>query len=515
MSKEEARRALEELEKASEAGGGDERVAAQRAKGKLTARERIELLLDDRSFEEMDRFVTHRSSDFGLAERKFVGDGVVAGYGKIDDRVVFVFAHDFTVLGGSLGEMFGRKIAKIMDAAMKAGAPIIGLNDSGGARIQEGVLSLAAYSEIFYRNTLASGVVPQISAILGPCAGGAVYSPAMTDFTVMVNGISHMFVTGPEVVKAALGETVSLDQLGSATVHGAETGVAEFVASSEEECMNLIGKLLSYLPSNNSQQPPRTPPDDEPDRLVDVDSVIPDEVNKAYNMSEVISKIVDSGEFLEVHREWAKNMIVGFARFDGQPVGVVANQPSFLAGTIDIKASNKAARFVRFCDAFNIPVVTFVDVPGFLPGLDQERGGIISHGSKLLYAYCEATVPKITIIVRKAYGGAYCAMGGRYSRSDLTFAWPFAEIAVMGPEAAVKILYRSDLAKSSDPERDYKAFVDSYKEKFANPYVAAEKGLIDAVIRPSDTRVKIIKALAALEGKSESRPLKKHGNIRL
>ncbi len=496
-------------------GGGKARIDAQHKKGKKTARERISALLDKDSFVEVDKFVLSRQEEESNSGEKHYGDGVVTGYGTVDGRTVFIFAHDFTVFGGSLGEMFGRKVTKVMDLSMKAGAPIIGLNDSGGARIQEGVQSLAAYSEIFFRNTLASGVVPQISAILGPCAGGAVYSPAMTDFVFMVENTSHMFITGPDVVKAAVGQDVTFEQLGGADLHATKSGVAHFVTSDEDGCFEEIRKLLSFLPSNNSQFAPEMEGTDSPTRSNDLlENIIPADSNKPYDMKSVIEEIVDGHDFLEVHARWAPNIIVGLARFDGSTVGIVANQPMQLAGALDIDSSNKAARFIRFCDAFNIPVVTLVDVPGYMPGLDQESGGIIRHGSKLLYAYCEATVPKITLVTRKAYGGAYCAMGSKYSRADLNWAWPTAQLAVMGAEGAVKILYQKELSSQTDSKfRD--GVVEEYTEKFLNPFIAAERGIIDGVIMPKETRAQLIRALKVLSEKNEQRPAKKHGNIQL
>ncbi|MCL4518066.1 MAG: acyl-CoA carboxylase subunit beta [Thaumarchaeota archaeon] len=493
-------------------GGGQHRIDEQHRKGKKTARERIAMLVDAGTFVELDKFVVNRS---GENAPKHYGDGVVTGYGKVDGRVVFLFAHDFTVHGGSLGEMFGKKINKIMDLAMKAGAPIIGLNDSGGARIQEGVQSLASFSEIFFRNTIASGVVPQISAIMGPCAGGSVYSPAITDFVIMVEKISNMFITGPDVVKAALGQEVTFEQLGGADVHSSRSGVSHFTAKSEEECFEIIRRLLSFIPSNNAEFPPKIQTSDNIERVDEVlDTIIPSESNKPYDMIQVITTIVDDQDFLEVHPSWAPNMIVGFGRLDGSTVGIVANQPMHLAGALDIDSSDKASRFIRFCDAFNIPILTFVDVPGYMPGLEQETGGIIRHGAKLLYAYCEATVPKITVVVRKAYGGAYCAMGSKYSKADLNYAWPSAQLAVMGPEGAAKIIHRKVLSTSTDKETKDR-LVKEYEEKFANPFIAAERGIIDAVIKPSETRVQLIRALNTLARKSEQRPSRKHGNIPL
>lgn len=511
-------RVLEQLKTMNESadlGGGKARIDAQHSKHKMTARERIDALLDRGSFVEIDRFVLSRSEENGKNGEKFYGDGVVTGYGTIDGRTVFIFAHDFTVFGGSLGEMFGRKVNKIMDLSMKAGVPIIGLNDSGGARIQEGVQSLAAYSEIFFRNTIASGVIPQISAILGPCAGGAVYSPAMTDFVFMVEGISHMFITGPDVVKAALGQEVTFEQLGGAELHASRSGVAHFVSRTEDECFQGIRKLLSFLPSNNSEFPPIVETSDGPTRSNDaLETMIPQDSNKPYDMKSVISEVVDDHDFLEIHSHWAPNIFIALARMNGGTVGIVANQPMQLAGALDIDSSNKAARFIRFCDSFNIPIITFVDVPGYMPGIEQESGGIIRHGCKLLYAYCEATVPKITIVVRKAYGGAYCAMGSRYSKSDLNFAWPSAQLAVMGPEGAVKILHQRELQSQSDPQFREKA-VEEYTEKFLSPFIAAERGIIDAVISPKETRSQVIHALRVLSDKNEERPAKKHGNIQL
>ncbi len=507
---------LDEMNRQAELGGGKERIDDQHRKGKLTARERIAQLLDPGSFNELDKFVTHRASDFGMDKSRPLGDGVVAGYGSIDGRLVCVYAHDFTIFGGSLGEALMKKVVKVMDLAMKSGAPIIGLNDSGGARIQEGVASLAGVGEMFFRNTLASGVIPQISAVLGPCAGAAVYSPAMTDFVIMVKGTGHMFVTGPDVVKAALGETVTFDQLGGAEIHATKSGVAHFLEDSEQDSFQLIRKLLSYLPQNNSEPPPRVETGDPTDREDrELDGLAPEDPYKAYDMREIIRRVVDGGEYLEVHSGWAQNVTVGFARLGGDSVGVVANQPMVLSGSLDVDSSDKAARFVRFCDSFNIPVVTFVDVPGYLPGTDQEHSGLIRHGCKLLYAYCEATVPKVTLIVKKAYGGAYCAMGSKYSKADLNFAWPGAEIAVMGPEGAINIVFRKEIEAAKDQEKLRKELAADYRKKFANPYVAASRGIIDEIISPSSTRPKLIAALASLKGKSEFRPKKKHGNIQL
>ena len=497
-------------------GGGKERIDAQHKRGKLTARERLELLLDPGSFVETDLFVVHRTTDFDMETRKVPGDGVVTGYGTINGRLVFVFSQDFTVFGGSLGEMFANKIVKIMDLAMKVGAPMIGLNDSGGARIQEGVKSLGGYAEIFYRNVIASGVIPQISVILGPCAGGAVYSPAITDFVVMAKGISNMFITGPEVVKAATGEEVSFEALGGATVHAEKSGVAHFASDSERDAMRTVRRILSYVPSNNLEEPPVLDlRDDSERRDPELATIVPSESDKPYDMRDVITRVTDRGSFFEVHEAWARNIVVGFARLDGHPVGVVGNQPAVLAGTLDINSSTKGARFVRFCDAFNLPLVTFVDVPGFLPGTDQEHGGIIRNGAKLIYAFAEATVPKMTVITRKAYGGAYDVMNSKHLRADFNVAWPSAEIAVMGPEGAVNIVFRKEIEAAKDPKKRAAELVTEYREKFANPYLAAELGYIDDVIEPEETRPVLIKALHALRSKRESRPQRKHGNLPL
>lgn len=500
-------------------GGGQKRIDSQHARGKLTARERIELLLDEGSFAEFDMFVTHRSTNFGIDKQVFLSDGVVTGHGTIDGRVVYVFSQDFTVFGGSLSETFANKICKVMDQAMKVGAPLIGINDSGGARIQEGVNSLAGYAEIFERNILASGVIPQISAIFGPCAGGAVYSPALTDFIVMSKGTSNMFVTGPKVVKTVTGEVVTEEELGGAMVHGSKSGISHFVADDEQEGISLIRKLISYLPQNNLEDPPLAPCSDSIDRLDDsLNFIIPDNPNKPYDVKDVIHSIVDYGEFLEIQRHYAPNIVTGYARFNGMSVGIVANQPSYLAGVLDINASRKAARFVRFCDAFNIPILTLVDVPGFLPGTAQEYGGIIIHGAKLLYAYGEATVPKVTVVLRKAYGGAYCVMSSKHLRGDMNFAWPAAEIAVMGPKGAIEVLQSKKLAEITDP-KEKEAFIlqseQEYKDKFANPYDAAKYGYIDDVIEPRNTRFRVIRALQALATKKDVNPPKKHSNIPL
>jgi propionyl-CoA carboxylase beta chain len=510
---------LEELRRRNreaEAGGGAERVGRQRAEGKLTARERVDLLLDPGTFQELDKFVVHRSQDFGMETQRVPGDGVVTGHGLIDGRPLFVFAQDFTVFGGSLSETYAAKICKIMDLAMKVGAPIVGLNDSGGARIQEGVVSLAGYADIFLRNTLASGVVPQISAIMGPCAGGAVYSPAITDFNIMVQGTSYMFITGPEVIRSVTHEEVSKEELGGAMTHASVSGVAHFAAPDDRAALALIRDLLGYLPANNMEDPPRRDPADDPDREDErLDAIVPEDPNKPYDIKQVIRGVLDEAAFLEVHENYARNLVVGFGRMDGGVVGVVANQPAVLAGTLDIDAALKGARFVRFCDAFNVPLVIFEDVPGFLPGTDQEYRGIIKHGAKLLYAFAEATVPKITVITRKSYGGAYCVMGSKHIRTDFNFAWPTAEIAVMGPEGAVNILYRRELQTADDAEGLRRRKVAEFREKFANPYIAAERGFVDEVIEPRHTRRKIIAALRILATKKDNNPPKKHGNIPL
>ncbi len=507
---------LAELERRAELGGGADRLDKQHASGKLTARERIELLFDAGTFEEVDKLVTHRCRDFGMEQQTVPGDGVVAGHGSIDGRQVFAFAQDFTVFGGSLSETNAAKIVKVMDLAMKLGAPIVGLNDSGGARIQEGVMSLGGYADIFLRNTLASGVVPQISAIMGPCAGGAVYSPAITDFTLMVKHTSYMFVTGPEVVKTVTHEEVTKEELGGAMTHNATSGVAHFAVDDDRECVALIRDLLSFMPSNNLDDPPRLPTSDAPDREDPaLDALVPASPNQPYDMLDVIHLVVDEGYFLEVHQHYAKNLLVGFARLDGRAVGIVANQPAVLAGTLDIDASVKGARFVRFCDAFNIPLVTFEDVPGFLPGTQQEYGGIIRHGAKLLFAFAEATVPKVTVITRKAYGGAYCVMSSKHIRTDFNYAWPTAELAVMGPEGAVNILYKRELEAAADPAAARAEKVAEFREKFANPYIAAGAGFLDEVIQPRETRKKLITALRNLETKRDKNPPKKHGNIPL
>jgi propionyl-CoA carboxylase beta chain len=507
---------LAALEARSAEGGGADRIARQHAAGKLTARERIALLFDPGTFDEVDALVEHRCRDFGMDDQRYPGDGVVCGSGRIDGRLVFAFAQDFTVFGGSLSETNAAKICKVMDQAVKAGVPIVGLNDSGGARIQEGVASLGGYADIFLRNTMASGVVPQISAIMGPCAGGAVYSPAITDFIVMVEHTSYMFVTGPDVVRTVTHEDVTKEDLGGAMTHNARSGVAHFAVPDDRACLALVRELLAYLPSNNLDDPPLGDTSDPPDREAPaLDELIPPSPNQPYDMHDVIGAVVDAGSFLEVHEHFARNLIVGFARFAGRPVGIVANQPAVLAGTLDIDASVKGARFVRFCDAFNLPLVTFEDVPGFLPGTVQEFGGIIRHGAKLLYAFAEATVPKVTVITRKAYGGAYCVMSSKHLRTDANFAWPTAEIAVMGPEGAVNVLYRRDLDLADDPAAVRAARVEEFREKLANPYVAASRGFVDAVIHPRETRGRIVRALTRLGTKRETLPPKKHGNMPL
>jgi propionyl-CoA carboxylase beta chain len=497
-------------------GGGKERTDAQRAKGKRTARERVELLLDPGSFVELDAFVEHRTTEFGMDKKRVPGDGVVTGHGTIDGRTVFVFSQDFTVFGGSLGEMHANKIVKIMDTAMKVGAPVIGLNDSGGARIQEGVISLGGYAEIFFRNVLASGVVPQISAILGPCAGGAVYSPAMTDFIVMTKGTSNMFITGPEVIKTVTGEAVTFEDLGGAMTHAEKSGVAHFAADDEAEALRIVRRLLSYLPSNNVDDPPVLATEDDPKRMdPDLATIVPREPDKPYDMRDVISRVVDRDSWFEVHEHWARNIVVGLARLEGHPIGVVGNQPNVLAGTLDINSSIKAARFVRFCDCFNVPLLTFVDVPGFLPGTEQEYGGIIRNGAKLLFAFSEATVPKVTVITRKAYGGAYDVMCSKHIRGDFNFAWPSAELAVMGPEGAVQIVFKKEIEEAKEPAKREKELVKEYRDRFANPYIAARMGYLDDVIEPTETRPRVIDAFTVLRTKRETRPPKKHGNIPL
>jgi propionyl-CoA carboxylase beta chain len=507
---------LKEKNLLAEKGGGEERLAKQRAAGKMTARERINFLLDEGTFEEFDKFVVHRSSDFGLDKQKYLGDGVITGYGFIDGRQVFVFAQDFTVFGGSLSEAHAQKIVKIMDLAMKVGAPIIGLNDSGGARIQEGVFSLAGYADIFLRNTLASGVVPQISCIMGPCAGGAVYSPAITDFNIMVKNTSYMFITGPDVIKTVTHEEVTKEELGGAMTHNTKSGVAHFAAESDEHALRIVRELISFIPSNNMENPPFVPTNDPHNRIDEkLNYIVPEEPTQPYDIREIIHSVADDHYFFEIQEHFAPNIVIGFARLGGFSVGIVANQPAYLAGVLDIDASVKAARFVRFCDCFNIPLVTFEDVPGFLPGVNQEHFGIIRHGAKLIYAYAEATVPKVTVITRKAYGGAYCVMASKHLRTDVNFAYPTAEIAVMGAEGAVNLLYKKELAEAENPEKKRQSLIKLFNEKFANPYVAAERGFIDEVIEPAQTRPKLIKALQLLQNKKDTNPPKKHGNIPL
>ncbi len=507
---------LKKRDQLAQEGGGAKRRERQHKEGKMSARERIEFLLDEGTFEETDKLVTHRCNDFGMAEQKYFGDGFVTGYGRVEGRLVFVFAQDFTVFGGSLSEANAGKIVKIMDLAAKMGAPVIGLNDSGGARIQEGVMSLAGYADIFLRNTLYSGVVPQISAIMGPCAGGAVYSPAITDFILMVDRTSYMFITGPDVIKLVTHEEVTKDQLGGAHTHNETSGVAHFMCRDDAECLSMVRELLSFIPSNNLDEPPRKACSDPIDRVEEkLDRLIPDQSNMPYDMKDVIHTVVDDGYFFEIHEHYAKNIVVGFARFNGKPVGIVANQPAMLAGTLDINASVKGARFVRFCDCFNIPLVTFEDVPGFLPGTNQEYGGIIKHGAKLLFAFAEATVPKVTVITRKAYGGAYCVMASKHIRTDVNYAWPSAEIAVMGPEGAVDIVYKRELDGAENREAVRQQKIEEFRDRFANPYVAADRGFVDAVIQPRETRKKVIQALEMLETKRDKNPPKKHGNIPL
>ena len=507
---------LRERRAEAEKGGGEDRIDAQHERGKLTARERLEYFLDEDTFREIDRLRTHRSHAFGMEERQLYGDGVVTGHGEVDGRTVFVFAHDFTVFGGSLGEVFAEKISKLMDRATSVGAPVVGLNDSGGARIQEGVSALGGFGEIFRQNTEASGVVPQISAIMGPCAGGAVYSPALTDFTVMVEDTSYMMITGPGVIKSVTGEEVSKAELGGAIPHTTESGVAHFAEETEEDALDRIRQLLSYLPSNNVEDPPRIEPDDDPERAdEELARIVPDEPRKPYDMTDVIAGVADEGSFLEVQKNFAGNLVIGFARLDGRPVGVVANQPRVNAGTLDIDASVKGSRFVRFCDSFNVPILTFVDVPGFMPGTDQEHGGIIRHGAKLLYAYSEATVPLLTVITRKAYGGAYDVMASKHLGADVNYAWPSAEIAVMGPRGAVNVLYDVEIAAADDPEEKREELIEEYRTEFANPYTAADRGFLDDVIEPTETRPRLIEDLRVLLDKREDGPDKKHGNIPL
>ena len=516
MSLEAKIKKLEELNAQAELGGGTARIERQHAAGRMTARERIELLLDPGTFVEIDKFVVHRCNDFGMEKQKIPGDGVITGYGKIDGRTIFSFAQDFTVFGGSLSGAFAEKICKIMDLAAKAGCPVVGLNDGAGARIQEGVVSLGGYGDVFLRNVLQSGVVPQISLVMGPCAGGAVYSPAMTDFIVMVKNTSHMMITGPDVIKTVTHEEVTAEELGGAMTHASKSSVADFAANSEEECIQITRSLLSFIPQNNLEDPPTVATEDPPERMDPaLRTLVPDEPTRPYDIKELIKLVVDDANFFEVAPFYAKNLVVGFGRFGGRSVGIVANQPAFRAGVLDIECSKKGARFVRFCDAFNLPIITFVDVPGFLPGVDQEHGGIIKHGAKLLYAFCEATVPRITVITRKAYGGAYVVMSSKHTRADINLAYPTAELAVMGPDGAVNIVFRNELKDSSDPESRRKELEADYRENFANPYKAAELGYIDEVIRPEETRPKIIQALEMLANKRDTMPPKKHGNIPL
>ncbi|SDJ73349.1 acetyl-CoA/propionyl-CoA carboxylase carboxyl transferase subunit [Halovenus aranensis] len=507
---------LRELREQARTGGGEDRIEKQHERGKMTARERIEYFLDDGTFTEFDQLRTHRSHTFEMEDREFLGDGVVTGYGKVDGRTVFVFAHDFTVFGGSLGEVFAEKVTKVMDRAIETGAPIIGLNDSAGARIQEGIDSLAGYAEIFHRNQQASGVVPQISAIMGPCAGGAVYSPAITDFIMMVEETSHMFITGPDVIETVTGEEVGFDELGGANTHASESGVADLTSADEEAALDDLRHLLSYLPQNNVEDPPRVDPWDDPERRDDeLRSIVPDAPRKPYDMTDVIGRVTDEGSFFEVGDAFARNLVIGFARLDGHAIGVVANQPRVNAGTLDIDSSKKGARFVRFCDAFNIPILTFVDVPGFMPGTDQEHNGIIMEGAKLLYAFSEATVPLMTVITRKAYGGAYDVMASKHIGADVNYAWPTAEIAVMGPKGAVNVLYDEELEAAEDPEQRRQELIDEYREQFANPYIAADRGFVDDVLEPEETRPQLISDLEMLRSKRKSQPERKHGNIPL
>ena len=516
MSSEELLTKLLQMKDQARLGGGLKRIEAQHARGKLTARERIDILLDPGTFEELDQLMLHRATEFGMDEQHYLGDAVVTGFGKIDGRGVFVFSQDFTVFGGSLSEAMGEKMSKVMDLALKTGAPVIGINDSGGARIQEGVASLGGYGDIFLRNTLASGVIPQISVIMGPCAGGAVYSPALTDFIFMTQGTSQMFITGPDVIKSVTGEDVTHEELGGALAHATRSGAAHFAIDNEEDTLLEVRRLLSFLPLNNAEDPPLMETGDDPLRRSDqLVSIVPDDATKSYDVREVIYQIVDAGDFMEVHAQFAQNIVVGFSRMAGRPIGIVANQPLYLAGVLDIDSSRKAARFVRFCDAFNIPILTLVDVPGFLPGTAQEYGGIIIHGAKLVYAYAEATIPKVTVILRKAYGGAYDAMGSKHLRADMNFAWPQGEIAVVGPEPAVNILYRSRLQEADDPVAERQRLTADYADRFANPYVAAARGYVDDVIDPRDTRTKVIHALEMLRTKTDSTPPKKHGNVPL
>jgi acetyl-CoA carboxylase carboxyltransferase component len=507
---------LQQLKEQAQQGGGTERIEAQHKRGKLTARERLAILLDEGTFEEIGALVKHQSAEFGLDKQRYPGDSAVTGYGKIDGRTVYVYSQDFTVFGGSLSEAAGEKICRVMDLAMRNGAPIIGINDGGGARIQEGVVSLKGYGEIFTRNVLASGVVPQISVIMGPTAGGGVYSPAITDFIFMSHGTSYMYITGPDVVRAVTHEDVTHEDLGGAQVHYTKTGIAHFIGETDEECLQEVRRLVSFLPSNNVEDPPYSEPADAPDRLCDeLSGLVPDDSNKPYDVHKVIEPVLDDNDFIEVHAGWAKSIVVGFGRMDGRVVGIVANNPGQMAGVLDVDSSRKGARFVRFCDAFNIPIVTLVDVPGYMPGTSQELGGIIVHGAKLLYAYAEATVPRVTVILRKDYGGAYLVMGSKHLRADVNLAWPGAEIAVTGPDAAANIIFRREIEASTDPENRRKELIDDYKERFANPYIAASRGFIDDVIEPRETRIKVIRALEMLQNKTDSNPPKKHGNIPL
>ncbi len=507
---------LREMREEAEKGGGEDRIEKQHERGKLTARERIDYFLDDGTFTEFDQFRTHRCHNFDMADEEYFGDGVVTGYGEVNGETVFVFAHDFTVFGGSLGEVFAEKVTKVMDKAMETGAPIIGLNDSAGARIQEGIDSLAGYADIFHRNQQASGVVPQISAIMGPCAGGSVYSPAITDFVMMVEGTSHMFITGPDVIETVTGEEVGFDELGGAKTHSTESGVADLTAADEEAALDDLRYLLSYLPQNNMEDPPRVDPWDDPERAdEELNEIVPDEPRKPYDMTNVVDHVVDEDSFFEVGEGFARNLVIGFGRLDGHSVGVVANQPRVNAGTLDIDSSVKGARFVRFCDAFNIPILTFVDVPGFMPGTDQEHNGIITHGAKLLYAYSEATVPLLTVITRKAYGGAYDVMASKHIGADVNYAWPTAEIAVMGPQGAVNVLYSDELDAADDPEERRDQLIEEYRDQFANPYTAADRGFVDDVLEPPETRAQLISDLEMLRSKRKSQPERKHGNIPL
>nr|WP_199268480.1 acyl-CoA carboxylase subunit beta [Halomarina oriensis] len=516
MTMEERIEELRERKARAELGGGEDRIESQHDKGKMTARERIDYFLDDGTFRELDQLRTHRAKKFGMEDRQIPGDGIVTGYGEVDGRTTFVFAHDFTVFGGSLGEVFAEKQCKLMDKAMEVGAPIVGLNDSAGARIQEGVTALGGYADVFHRNQQASGVVPQISAIMGPCAGGSVYSPAITDFTFMVEDTSHMFITGPDVIETVTGEEVGFDELGGAGTHTGTSGVAHFSEPDEETALDDVAHLLSYLPQNNVEDPPRVDPWDDPDRAdEELNGIVPDSPQKPYDMHEVIDGVLDRDSFFEVQESYARNMVVGFARLDGHSVGVVGNQPRANAGTLDIDASLKGARFVRFCDAFNVPIVTFVDVPGFMPGTDQEHNGIIKHGAKLLYAFSEATVPLMTVITRKAYGGAYCVMASKHIGADVNYAWPTAEIAVVGPQGAVNILYRGELNEADDPDTRRQELIDEYREEFANPYTAADRGYVDDVLEPPATRRRLIDDLEMLRSKRVDAPSKKHGNIPL